>query len=68
LKKALEAAETWLETGKVPARPLQIPDEWPEGAEIGLRELPPRRVPTIARYSVCEYCNFALLCGLGRAI
>jgi hypothetical protein len=68
LRDALTAAEGWLKTGKVPARPMQSPEEWPKGADIGLRELGKRRIPTIAQFSVCEYCNYTLLCGLEETL
>ena len=64
-ERALAAAEGWLADGRVPARPLQAPDEWPAGAEIVLAKLPPSS--STDPLPPCRYCEYGLLCGLKAA-
>ncbi len=53
---ALEAADSWLDSGEeVPARPLQDPEDWPESAELVMGE-PAAPTP-------CKYCPYPVLCG-----
>lgn len=61
---ALKAAEGWLDSGAIPARPLQKPEEWPKGAEIGLRQVDGSRTSSFTGLSVCQYCAYPRLCGL----
>lgn len=58
---AIGQAEDWLTTDAlVPARPLQLIDDWPDGAEIVLSE----KIRRDESQSVCRYCEFKQLCGL----
>jgi hypothetical protein len=61
---ALKAAEGWLDSGAIPARPLQKPEEWPKGAEIALRTVDGGRTSSFSGLSVCQYCAYPRLCGL----
>jgi ATP-dependent helicase/nuclease subunit B len=61
---ALKAAEGWLDSGAIPVRPLQKPEEWPKGAEIALREVDGGRASSFTGLSVCQYCAYPRLCGL----
>jgi len=61
---ALKAAEGWLDSGAIPARPLQKPEDWPKGAEIALREVEGGRNSGFSGLSVCQYCAYPRLCGL----
>jgi len=60
---ALNAAEGWLKSGKIPARPLQEPDEWPDGTEIAMTEIKKSQFSDFEGYSVCQYCAYGRLCG-----
>ena len=64
---AIHAADGWLKSGKVPARPLQPPQDRPAGAELALREIKDKRF-TSADYGVCQYCEYGTLCGAGAVI
>jgi hypothetical protein len=61
---ALKAAEGWLDSGAIPVRPLQNPEQWPKGAEIALREVAGGRNSGFSGLSVCQYCAYPRLCGL----
>ncbi len=57
---ALERADTWIGGAEpIPARPLQPPEEWPEGVELALEAKPARD----ELHRTCRYCDFGLLCG-----
>lgn len=61
---ALKAAEGWLDSGAIPVRPLQSPEQWPKGAEIALREVEGGRDSGFSGLSICQYCAYPRLCGL----
>ncbi len=61
---ALKAAEGWLDSGAIPVRPLQNPEQWPKGAEIALRKVDGGRNSGFSGLSVCQYCAYPRLCGL----
>ncbi|WP_146408967.1 PD-(D/E)XK nuclease family protein [Allorhodopirellula heiligendammensis] len=58
--RAITDAEDWLSTdAAVPARPLQVIDDWPDGADIVLKE----KLKRDESQSVCRYCDYTKLCG-----
>jgi ATP-dependent helicase/nuclease subunit B len=58
--QAISHADDWLTTdAPVPARPLQRIDDWPNGAEIVLKQLDQDE-----SQSVCRYCEFKQFCGM----
>jgi hypothetical protein len=61
LNQALQNAQGWLETGKIPVRPLQSVDDWPDGATIVLDE----KLKKTESQQLCKYCNYQNLCGIG---
>lgn len=58
---AIQQADDWL-TGEVtvPARPLQIPDDWPDGVELVLET----KLKSGEQQPVCGYCHYQPICGL----
>jgi len=53
---AIEAADSWLDGSEpVTARPLQDPEEWPEGTGLVMKEKEADRA--------CTYCPYDVLCG-----
>ena len=58
---ALDIADDWL-TGDapVPARPLQDPSEWPDGATIVLET----NLRADQDQEVCKYCDYKQICGI----
>ena len=63
LARALRQANTWLDNGAVPARPLQHSNEWPKGTDIVLDPADERgEMPDTQE--TCRYCDFGSLCGL----
>jgi RecB family exonuclease len=59
--EALPRADRWLTRDEpIPARPLQQPEEWPEGAALAIYDAkgsgPEKREP-------CRYCRYQILCG-----
>jgi len=62
---ALDKADAWLTSGDpVPARPLQEPSEWSEGATIVLES----RLRDDHVQEVCKHCNYQRLCGILETI
>lgn len=61
---ALKAAEGWLASGEIPARPLQEPGTWPEGAALALRPVKKTMYSGFEGLSLCQYCAYPRLCGL----
>jgi len=61
--EALRKANTWLEDGAIPARPLQHSDDWPEGADLVLSPAD-KKEQMPAEQETCKYCDFGSLCGL----
>jgi len=58
---AIQRAGDWLTAGApVPARPLQAPSDWPEGATIVLEDRPK---PGQGQ-AVCAYCDYQRICGI----
>ncbi|PAY20985.1 hypothetical protein CKO51_02750 [Rhodopirellula sp. SM50] len=58
--RAIVDAEEWLSTdAAVPARPLQVFDDWPHGANIVLKE----KLKRDESQGVCRYCEYTKLCG-----
>lgn len=58
---AITNAASWLiSDGQIPARPLQHPDEWPDGVGMVLA------TDSVASevQPVCKYCDYQHLCGL----
>lgn len=63
--KAIDAADGWLTGGEpVPARPLQLSSQWPNGAKIVL-DVEPKNGES---QSVCRYCEYKRLCGLQETL
>ena len=62
---ALRASDDWLRGEcPVPSRPQQLPEEWPEGADLVLdRAKNPDEVLDLTEQPVCRYCEFTALCG-----
>lgn len=60
---ALECADTWLQSGEIPVRPLQELSDWPLGANLVLTEAPRHRV----EQDICRYCDYRSLCGIEEA-
>jgi hypothetical protein len=59
--QAVENADGWLTNDEpIPARPLQLPNEWPPGAEIVLKD----KLAANTTQDVCKYCDYQTLCGL----
>ena len=55
-KAAIEAADSWLDGSEpIPARPLQDPEEWPEGTGLVIKEKDAGQS--------CKYCPYDVLCG-----
>lgn len=63
--KAIDAADGWL-TGSdpIPARPLQLSSQWPNGAKIVLDV----ELKNGESQSVCRYCDYQRLCGLQETL
>ena len=62
---AITNAESWLTSdGNIPARPLQEPQEWPQGLRVVLET---DLKPTDTQY-VCKYCDYQHLCGLKQLL
>jgi ATP-dependent helicase/nuclease subunit B len=60
-EKALAQSGNWLTSDAgVPARPLQDPAEWPEGASIVLDDHPKKG----EGQAVCRYCDYQSICGV----
>ncbi len=60
---AIEHANDWLDgDADIPARPLQTPDSWPNGAEITLTA----NLGQDELQEACRYCDYPTLCGLRR--
>jgi hypothetical protein len=60
---ALRGAEGWLRgEDAVPARPLQDPDAWPDGATLVL-EGPDSKGRMPQEQPTCKYCDYQILCG-----
>jgi len=55
LHEALQTAGGWMQTGQVPARPLQDPAEWDLGTTVGLDPDEPD--------GPCRFCDYDVLCG-----
>lgn len=55
--RALQAAEGWLQSGEVPARPLQDEAAWPRGAAMVLAQ------DDDGAHEPCQFCSFGTLCG-----
>ncbi|WP_430452729.1 PD-(D/E)XK nuclease family protein [Rhodopirellula europaea] len=59
--RAISDTEDWLTTDEaVPARPLQVTGEWPDGAETVLKA----KLGKGETQSVCRYCEYKPFCGL----
>ena len=59
--EAIDNADNWLTTDvPVPARPLQEPSQWPEGATMVLKD----KLKADSVQEVCRYCDYQTLCGL----
>ncbi|MDA7918223.1 PD-(D/E)XK nuclease family protein [Mariniblastus sp.] len=59
--EAINNADGWRTSDDpVPARPLQEPSDWPDGASILLDE----KLKADNVQSVCRYCSYQRLCGL----
>jgi len=57
---AISGADSWLTGGQpVPARPLQAPEEWPEGADLVLDA----DLKADKAQDSCRYCDYGCLCG-----
>jgi hypothetical protein len=58
--EALQEANDWL-SGKVPipARPLQSPDQWPQGVDLILD----KTLRAGKAQETCRYCRYGMLCG-----
>jgi len=60
---ALEAANGWMSGAEpVPARPLQDDAAWPPGVEMVLLDPRDRSVREYGQ-RICQYCDYAKLCG-----
>jgi hypothetical protein len=60
---ALARAEDWLAgRAPVPARPLEDPEDWPEGATIVL-DPPDAKGKLPDTQPICKYCDYGCLCG-----
>ncbi|MBT5124963.1 MAG: DUF2800 domain-containing protein [Planctomycetaceae bacterium] len=58
---AIESCGDWLTTDAfVPARPLQVPADWPSGVELVLQD----NLKSDETQSPCIYCDYSALCGL----
>ena len=58
---AINNADSWRSSNDpVPARPLQSPSDWPEGATILLDE----KIKVGQVQNACKYCSYQTLCGL----
>ena len=58
---AIDKADGWLTSDDpVPARPLQEPSQWPDGATIVLET----KLKADQTQTVCRYCNFKSICGI----
>ena len=63
LVTAMNGAEAWLsDANPIPARPLQSPEEWPDGTELVLASS--QRGDQLQE--VCRYCDYQTLCGVRR--
>ncbi|MCA1812601.1 MAG: PD-(D/E)XK nuclease family protein [Halobacteriales archaeon] len=58
LQAALDAAGDWLDTGRIPARPLQDPGAWPRDAHLAIELQADGSVK-----DPCQYCAYGKLCG-----
>jgi hypothetical protein len=60
---ALDQSEGWLTKGEaIPARPLQTPDQWPQGTLLVL-DGPDSKGQMPEEQGVCQYCDYEILCG-----
>ncbi len=58
---AIIKADGWLTSDDaIPARPLQDPSEWPDGATVVLET----KLKDNQTQTVCRYCNFKIICGI----
>ena len=63
--KAIDTADGWLTAGDpIPARPLQLSTQWPNGARIVLDV----DLKDGESQSVCRYCDYKRLCGLQETL
>ena len=54
-------ADDWLTSDDpIPARPLQEPPQWPDGATLVLDS----KLKADQMQGVCRYCNFKNICGI----
>ena len=59
---AVEKADNWLTSDEfVPARPLQDPAQWPDGADELVLD---PKLKADATQDVCRYCNYKSICGI----
>ncbi|MEO2031052.1 MAG: PD-(D/E)XK nuclease family protein, partial [Planctomycetaceae bacterium] len=59
---AIEKADDWLTSdAPVPARPLQDPTQWPDGADKLVLD---PKLKADATQDVCKYCNYKSICGI----
>jgi ATP-dependent helicase/nuclease subunit B len=66
LAAAVTRADGWLTAGEaVPARPLQDPAEWPEGAALAIDTDPSK---DRSEREPCMYCDYQALCGLAELL
>ena len=64
-ESAISGAESWLtDDGRVPARPLQTLEDWPNGTRIVLET----NLKANECQSVCKYCDYQHLCGLRQLL
>ena len=57
--QALRLGNSWMDEGRIPARPLQDPTDWDPGTNAALDS-------EAAEHPVCDYCDYPALCGLRR--
>ena len=63
--EAINAADGWLTVGEpIPARPLQLSSQWPNGAKIVLDD----DLNDGESQTVCRYCDYKRLCGLKETL
>lgn len=63
--RAIDSADGWLTAGEpIPARPLQMTSQWPNGAKIVLDV----EIKDGESQSVCRYCDYKHLCGLQESL
>lgn len=58
---AIDNADSWLTSDSpIPARPLQEPSQWPDGATLVLEP----KLKADQSQAVCRYCNFKSICAI----